>query len=147
MRTSHRLLLFGDRVAAPVYVSSTTNEAGTIVTVTFDKEMADPTGKHAQFTVNDGEANAVTAAALNGTTTKIDLTLTNAIENGDTVTVAYTAGDVTSSDTGVLETFGAESVSNTVVATSQKCNSCCFDNSNFFNGRNNNNRFFVIKCL
>ena len=104
-------------VDPPTFVSATTNEAGTLVTVTFSKTMADPTGYHAQFAVNDGASNAVTACVLNATTTKIDLTLTNAIDNGDTVTVAYTAGDVTSADTGILATFGAESVSNIVPAS------------------------------
>lgn len=99
-------------IAPPEFVSATTNEAGTIITITFNKKMADPTGKHAQFTVNDGAANAVTAVALNATTTKIDLTLTNAIEHGDTVTVAYTAGTVASADGGVLASLAAQSVTN-----------------------------------
>lgn len=101
-------------VSAPTFVSAETNEAGTVVTVEFDKEMADPSGKHAQFAVDDGAANAVTAAALNEDTTKIDLTLTNVIENGDTVTVSYTAGDVEAADGGVLGDFEAESVTNNV---------------------------------
>ena len=109
----------GGVVAGPVFVSATTNEAGTVITVTFDKEMANPTGKHAQFTVNDGSANAVTGAALNGTTTKIDLTLTNTIESSDTVTVAYTEGTVVSDDGGVLATFSAESVTNIVPSAYQ----------------------------
>ena len=112
-------LASAESIPAPVYVSATTNEAGTIITVTFDKTMADPSGKHAQFAVNDGSANAVTAAALNGTTTKIDLTLTNSIEVGDTVTVAYTAGTVVADDGGILESFSAESVTNIVVALYQ----------------------------
>jgi uncharacterized repeat protein (TIGR02059 family) len=100
--------------SAPTFVSATTNTAGTVVTVTFSKTMADPTGKHAQFTVNDGASNTVTAVALNVNTAKIDLTLTNAIDNGDTVTVAYTAGTVLSADGGVLASFTAQAVTNTV---------------------------------
>lgn len=105
---------------APTFVSATTNEAGTIVTVTFSKEMADPTGKHASFTVNDGAANAVTAVALNATTTKIDLTLTNAVEYGDAVAVAYTKGTVESADGGVLDSFAAQSVTNVVQSLYQQ---------------------------
>lgn len=117
-----RKLAGGVVIEPPEFVSATTNESGTIITVAFSKEMADPTGKHAQFTVNDGAANAVTAVALNADATKIDLTLTNAIENGDTVTMAYTKGDVESADGGVLDTFSAQSVTNGVPSLYQQFN-------------------------
>ncbi len=103
--------------AAPAFVGAATNAAGTIVTVTFNKPMADPTGKQSQFAVNvNGVPNPVTAAALNGATTKIDLTLTTPVTNGQTVTVAYTAGTVAAADTGVLATFAAQNVTNTLSA-------------------------------
>ncbi|MFC5405339.1 SwmB domain-containing protein [Cohnella soli] len=101
---------------APTFVSATTNTAGTIVTVTFDKPMADPAGKHSQFTVQaNGAANAVTAAALNGNTNKINLTLATPVTVGQTVTVAYTAGTIAAADTGVLATFAAKNVTNAVM--------------------------------
>jgi hypothetical protein len=108
---------FGDfqigEPAGPTFVSATTNTAGTVVTVTFSKIMADPAGDQSQFTVLlNGTADTVSAAALNGTNNKIDLTLTNPVYEGDTVTVAYTAGTVVAADTGVLATFGAQSVTN-----------------------------------
>jgi uncharacterized repeat protein (TIGR02059 family) len=97
----------------PTFLSAVTNTAGTIVTVAFSKAMADPSGKHAQFTVLvNGSANTVTAVALNADTTKIDLTLTTGVLNGQTVTVAYTQGDITSLDTGTLASFTAQSVTN-----------------------------------
>ena len=108
---------------SPSFVSAATDAAGLQIEVKFDKAMADPTGKHAQFTVNNGAANPVTAAALkSGDATVIILTLTNAILNAQTVTVAYTAGaaPVTDADTGVLATFTAQTVNNTVAAPGDK---------------------------
>jgi|GEM_PF-354835 len=104
---------------SPSFVSAATDAAGLQIGVKFDKAMADPTGKHAQFTVNNGAANPVTAAALkSGDATVIMLTLTNAILNAQPVTVAYTAGaaPVTAADTSVLATFTAQTVNNTVAA-------------------------------
>ena len=95
-----------------LFVSAATNTAGTTVTITFDKDMANPSGKHASFAVNDGSANATTAAALNATTTKIDLTLTRTITAGRTVTTAYTMGTVQSADGAYLKTFTAQSTTN-----------------------------------
>ena len=39
---------------APTVVSAATNAAGTIISITFNKAMADPTGKHTQFTYQIG---------------------------------------------------------------------------------------------
>ncbi|MFC5471841.1 SwmB domain-containing protein [Cohnella suwonensis] len=111
-----------NRVTAPppAFVSATTNAAGTIVTVTFDKAMADPAGKHGQFTVNvNGVPNSVTAATLNSTPTKIELTLANPVTYGQSVTIGYSAGTVTAEDTGVLATFAPQNVTNAVPAPSQ----------------------------
>lgn len=96
---------------APTFVSAATNLAGTVLSVTFSKAMVNPAGKHAQFTVlTNGAANPVTAAALNADTKKIDLTLTNPVVFGNTVTVNYTAGTVAAADSGLLATFAAQTV-------------------------------------
>lgn len=103
----------GDPPAPPTFVSGTTNPAGTKVIVAFNKAMANPAGKHGQFTVTvNGTQNAVTAADLNADPTKIELALTDPVINGDVVTVAYTAGSVKAADGGVLENFAAQSVTN-----------------------------------
>lgn len=107
-------------VPPPTFVSAATSTDGATVTITFSKAMADPSGKHAQFTVTvAGSGDAVTAAALNAATTKIDLTLTTAVTSGQTVTVAYTAGTVVAADTGVLASFTAQAVTNNAVAPYQ----------------------------
>ena len=93
-------------IAQPMLQAVSTDITGTKVTLSFDKKMADPEGKQGQFniTVNDVN-NPVTAAALNADNTKIDLTLTTVVANGQTVLVSYTAGDVVSAEGGVLVSF------------------------------------------
>lgn len=105
---------------APAFVSATTNAAGTIVTVTFDKPMANPAGKETYFKVyvNGGFTPvALTAATLNSTTTQIDLTLATPVTNGQTVTVGFlqhSPGELTAADGGVLASFAPQTVTNTV---------------------------------
>jgi len=108
----------------PIFGSAATNADGTVLTITFDKAMADPTGEDAAFSyeVNGGGALGFSAAALNADPTKIDLTTAapGTIVNGDTVTVSYDdgTGDVESADGGVLTSFRAESVINNVPVAS-----------------------------
>ncbi|MCX6686542.1 MAG: PGF-pre-PGF domain-containing protein [Methanoregula sp.] len=104
---------------APTFASATTNAAGTVITITFNKAMANPSGKEAQFTYKIGAAGGKTfsAAALNSDPTKIDLTTSGtAIAYGNTVTVSYTKGTVTAADTGVLESFTDQAVTNAMPA-------------------------------
>ncbi|MDO9550556.1 MAG: PKD domain-containing protein [Methanoregula sp.] len=101
--------------APPIVTSAATNTAGTVITLTFNKAMADPTGKQAQFSyrINGGSAQSFSAAALNADPTKINLTPSGtAIAYGNTVTVSYTAGTVLSADTGILATFTNQAVTN-----------------------------------
>ena len=101
--------------AAPTFVSAETNEAGTIVTITFNKAMANPDGKQSQFSFNDGTNKTFSVAALNADTTKIDLTVNEAaIDNGANVTIDYTAGDIVAADNGVLATCTTQAVTNSV---------------------------------
>ncbi len=104
-------------VSVPAVIGATTNEAGTVITITFNKAMSNPAGKHAEFTyrINSGSVQSISAAALNADETKIDLTVSGTpIAYGDTVTVSYTGTDITATDTGVLESFADRSVDNNV---------------------------------
>jgi PGF-pre-PGF domain-containing protein len=101
--------------AAPTFTSSLTTTDGTTIIITFSTTMADPAGKHGQFTyaLNGGAAQGFSAVALNATTTKIDLTTSGtAIANGDAVTVSYTPGTIVAADTGVLAAFANQAVTN-----------------------------------
>jgi uncharacterized repeat protein (TIGR02059 family) len=105
-----------NNIAPPTVASAATNAAGTNITITFSKAMANPAGKHAQFTysIDGGAAQAFDAVSLNtGDTTQIFLRMAGAtITTDSVVTVSYTAGDVKSADTGVLATFVNQAVNN-----------------------------------
>lgn len=106
---------FTSSVAAPAFVSAETNGSGSIVYVSFSKAMGNPSGKQAQFTVNDGAANAVSSIALkSGDSSTYALRMSRYIDEGDTVTVAYSAGDATAADGSVLASFAAQNVANRV---------------------------------
>jgi hypothetical protein len=99
---------------APTFSSATTNAAGTVITVMFNKAMASPVGKQGEFKykINGGADQSFSAAALNGVD-KFDLTTTVAnIAYGNVVTVSYTVGTVTAADLGVLSSFAGQSVNN-----------------------------------
>jgi len=109
--------MFTVTVPAPTVSSATATTDGSKIIVSFSKAMADPTGKQAQFTysVNGGAAQSFSAAALNTTTSKIDLTPSGtALAAGQTITISYTAGTVTSADGGVLATFANQAVTNAI---------------------------------
>jgi len=93
-----------------------TSVDGTTITIAFDKTMSNPAAFAADFSANNGAPDAVTAAALNADSTKIDLTLATPIINGETVTVSYSGSpDVTSADTEILANFGPIGVTNNVI--------------------------------
>ncbi|MDF9409403.1 MAG: Endo-1,4-beta-xylanase A precursor [Pelotomaculum sp. PtaB.Bin013] len=111
--SDHRVFIGKAEAGAPVVTSAATNNAGNKIILTFNKAMADPAGKHAQFTVTvGGTPDAVTAAALNADPQKIELTLANPIYHGDVITIGYTAGTVVAADGGVLATFAGQAVTN-----------------------------------
>lgn len=102
-------------ILPPEFVSAETNIDGDKISVKFDKEMADPAGKHDQFNFTIGEEEfAFTAAEHAQDAEKIVLTCGGEIKFGDVVTVSYKQGDVKSADGGVLVTFAGEAVTNNV---------------------------------
>ncbi|MGB7605285.1 MAG: S-layer homology domain-containing protein [Lutisporaceae bacterium] len=105
-----------DIYTAPVLHDAGTNADGTKVVLSFDKAMADPTGKHAQFSVVFGGGNAVTSAMLGTDTKTIELTVTTPITYGQTVTVGYTPGTIAAADGGMLVAFANQTVTNNVAA-------------------------------
>jgi len=113
------LAVTNNMVAAPTVSSAATNVTGTTITLTFDKAMANPAGKVGEFKyqLGGGADQPFSAAALNADTHKIDLTTSGTlIAPGDVVTVNYTAGTVTSADTGVLASFADQAVTNNMVS-------------------------------
>lgn len=80
---------------------------GSSVEIQFDREMSDPAGKHSQFTVTvNGTPATLTSATLKtGDPYTILLTLNSALTGSETVSVAYTMGDITSIQGGFLFSF------------------------------------------
>ena len=103
---------YGD---VPVFVSAATNAAGTVITITFDRSMADPAADVGNFDyqINGGAAQTFSTAVLNGDTTTIDLTTSGTvITPSNLITVSYTKGAVTAANGGVLASFAGKSVTN-----------------------------------
>jgi hypothetical protein len=85
--------------------------------------MANPSGKHGEFKyrVNGGAVQNFSAATLNADNAKIDLTCAGtAIAFGNTITVSYTKGTVVAADSGVLENFTDQAVTNNVQQSTQQ---------------------------
>ncbi|MGQ5712428.1 S-layer homology domain-containing protein [Desulforudis sp. DRI-14] len=113
-----------DIYTAPVLQNAMTNADGSKIILSFNKAMADPTGKHEQFSVvSGGSGNAVAAATLGTDTKTIELTLTTPIVYGQAVTVDYTPGTIAAADGGMLTAFANQEVTNNVAANVAKIGS------------------------
>lgn len=77
-------------------IAAETNEAGTHVTVTFDKAMADPTGKHEQFFLKDNSSKELFIKAERGDeNTKIVLEVDGTpLWYGTSLKLTYKKGDI-----------------------------------------------------
>ena len=103
---------------APTFQTATTSNDGTKVLLTYSETLSSTTAAASAFSVTtDASANAVTAVAISGST--VEFTLTNAVKNDQTVTVAY-ADPTSSNDTNAIQdTAGndAPSLSDTIVTS------------------------------
>ena len=90
-----------------LYIAKSNN-----VEIQFDRIMADPEGKEDQFVINvNGSPVTISSAALKeGDPYTIVLTPSTPLTGTEIVTVAYTAGDVSSAQGGWLATFTEQSV-------------------------------------
>lgn len=104
-------------VRNPIFVSSKTNADGTIVEVTFNKPMGDPSLNANSFavSVSTGSITPSSAKLRPGNATTIELTLPSAIAASEnSVTISYTEGDVTDQEGVALLSFTGETVFNYV---------------------------------
>jgi len=104
----------------PTFVSAATNSGGTKVILTYNEALSATTAAAGAFAVTTGgSSNTVTAVTTSGST--VELTLTTAVTNGQTVTVAYT-DPTTGNDANATQdsagndaaTLSAQSVTNNV---------------------------------
>jgi uncharacterized repeat protein (TIGR02059 family) len=100
-------------VPAPKLLSGEITSKGDL-SLTFDKEMADPAGTQGQFTVTvDGAAVAVSGVETTNTVEKIKLVLSTKATGANNVTVSYTksadpAKQLKSVDGGLVESFSTQ---------------------------------------
>jgi len=85
------------------YASKETNR----VEITFDRPMADPTGLHLEFSVEDnGVGVTSTSSALKaGDPNTIVIYVNPLLNTANAISVAYTRGTVTAASGGILESF------------------------------------------
>ncbi|MDD2547704.1 MAG: SwmB domain-containing protein, partial [Burkholderiaceae bacterium] len=111
---------------SPTFSKAETSTDGTKVILTYNEALSATTAAKEAFTVKIGDtANAVTAVAVSGST--VELTLTSAVANGNSVTVAYAAptpANAQASNNAVQDTAGndaaalaVQTVTNNVAAT------------------------------
>jgi len=107
----------------PTIVSAVTNATGSVISIAFTKKMADPAGKHGQFTyrVNGDTAQNFSLATLSADNLSINLTCAGTvIAFANTVTVSYTKGTVLSAEGGILASFADQPVTNNVPQSIQQ---------------------------
>ncbi|QNI62850.1 heparin lyase I family protein [Synechococcus sp. TAK9802] len=94
----------------PTFSSAATSTDGSKVVLTYNEALSATTAAANAFTVTtDGAANAVTAVDINGST--VELTLTNAVKNDQTLTVAYTDPSGSNDSNAVQDSQGNDAAS------------------------------------
>ena len=111
----------GDTAAqvAPVLTSAATDASGKKIYVTFDKDMMlNPEGRQKQFTVTvDNVDYSAIEISNNSSDSTLVLTLPFSITYGQSVKLSYTKGNIKALDTGALENFQLQEVTNNVLCT------------------------------
>jgi len=104
----------GTDTTEPVVVQAVTGNNRKHINVKFNIAMADPVGKHGQFTVTVNNINNMVtdAALLSSDSTIVVLTVNSAVFYNDIVKLSYTAGDVAAANGQSLNSLSDFSVSN-----------------------------------
>ena len=104
----------------PTFISAATSTDGSKVVLTYNETLSSTTAAASAFFVTtDGNANAVTAVAVSGST--VELTLTNIVKKDQTVTAAYTDPSSSNDSNVIQDTSGNDAASlseNSVTNTS-----------------------------
>ena len=119
--SSFDTVVIGDTAAqaAPVFASAATDTSGRKIYVTFDKDMMlNPEGRQKQFTVTvDNVDYSAIEISNNNSDSTLELTLPFSILYGQSVKLSYTKGSIKALNTGVLENFELQEVTNNVPST------------------------------
>ena len=104
-------------IEQPLFESAVTSEDGFAIEVTFDKEMADPSGEPLTsfyYETSKYLYDIVSLELKDGDNYTIILNLDVAITNNEDVFMGYAQGTILSANGGILQDFGLESVENNV---------------------------------
>jgi hypothetical protein len=99
----------------PVYMSSIVKENGQEIEITFNKSMNNPSNSSADFVIiKNGSVitGGYSMSLKESDSTTIILALEDQFTGGDIVTIAYSGGDLSSRDGGLLEDFSSKEVYN-----------------------------------
>lgn len=105
-------------VEKPVLQSLETDMAGSQVILTFDRNMADPSGKENQFSISVLRGDRDLSETISGVSreaanhAKIDLRLGKTLLKGDVITLNYSQGDVAAENGSLLSSFNNRTVIN-----------------------------------
>ncbi|KZL92279.1 CFI-box-CTERM domain-containing protein [Clostridium magnum] len=103
----------------PTIVSAMTDHIGKKITLTFDKDMADPSGSQGLFNVLvNGTSESVTSVTLGSDLKQVVLNMSKPIGYLPTpkvITLNYTRGSVAAVDGSLLESFTNQAVTNNVI--------------------------------
>jgi uncharacterized repeat protein (TIGR02059 family) len=93
----------------PTFLSAASSIDGTKVILTYDEALNATTAAAGAFVLTiGGVANVVTSVAVSGST--VELTLTTAVADGDTVTVAYTDPAVGDDANAIQDAIGLDAI-------------------------------------
>jgi len=96
----------------PVFLSATVNGNSLVMAYSDANSLSTTTAATSAFVVkNGGVVNAVTAVSVNATAKTVTLTLTNAVDIGNTVTVAYTEPTSRNDTHAIQDATGNDAVS------------------------------------
>ena len=114
-----------DIIPSPTQTHAVTNREGTQIELTYDKAMADPAGKHNQYTVkknsdtaqNNRQEETLTTTKIElkpGTNNQYLLSLETPVQTTDEITIDYTQGNIKAQDGSFLESYTDKPVTNQV---------------------------------
>lgn len=115
---------------APVFQSAETNADGTKVILTYNETLSATTAATSAFSVTvGGSARSVSSVAVSGST--VELTLSSAVTNGQSVTVAYTDPTAANNANAVQDSSGNDAASLSSTSVTNNVPAIAFVESSF----------------
>ena len=110
--------------SAPIFSSAATSTDGTKVILTYNEALSSTTAAASEFTIEvDGSVATISGVTTSGST--VELSLSSAVKNGQTVTVAYTDPSASNDSNAIQDAAGndAATLSSTAVTNNSTLSS------------------------